>query len=671
MASVSPSAVHGRQEDVVSAPRLAPSPVRRGPLLRTALALGLLALVAGGTWTPAAGEPPPESSTWSESYFPSGDGIVLHADVFLPKSHRAGDRHPVVLMVTPYAGTGGVLIPDPTKSGPALDTFALSGLFDRLMERDYAFVQVDLRGYGASQGCLDLGGKGEQADVKAAVEWAASQPWSTGRVGMYGGSYTGFTGIMALANKPKGLSAAVIWAPIMSFYNGVYMNRVHYGLQQYATAGGYVAIDLTLPSVNADLAQHQGAAGRQECRASTATMLAQSHNPDPNSPFWKERELVSRAAGSTVPTIWADGWEDNAARPENTLPIFSRLAGPHRAWFGSWHHRSPGDPEESGRDGFDNEVLRWYDRYLKQLPPGQAPVEKDPPVVVQQFDGTNARWRAEEQWPPTDARFHPLEGNPGTYQDAPGNRASRTPDPEYPWTDAEKTLLSVPISHTGNGLWTITQPLPYAVDLAGVTKVTATVSTQVPSANLFGILYDIFPDGTAALVSRGAYQLAGSGEVSFDLYPRDWRFRPGHRIGMLIAGSEEEFWRPPHTLSTVTVEKSAFSLQTLCWERTELLDGGLGTDMTGDARPIPTQVSAETIEANERQVALPPQMRSGPAQCARASRDRRLSSLDSTELASAAPNELAATGAHDAGPLAAALLVATAALQRHTKSRVR
>ena len=63
------------------------------------------------------------------------------------------------------------------------------------MERGYTFVMVDLRGFGGSTGCLDWGGPGEQADVVKAVEWAASQPWSTGSVGMYGKSYDGVTGL--------------------------------------------------------------------------------------------------------------------------------------------------------------------------------------------------------------------------------------------------------------------------------------------------------------------------------------------------------------------------------------------------------------------------------------------------------------------------------------------
>ena len=58
-----------------------------------------------------------------------------------------------------------------------------------LKKRGYTFVMVDLRGFGGSTGCLDWSGPGEQADVVNAVTWAASRPWSNGKVGMYGKSY--------------------------------------------------------------------------------------------------------------------------------------------------------------------------------------------------------------------------------------------------------------------------------------------------------------------------------------------------------------------------------------------------------------------------------------------------------------------------------------------------
>jgi putative CocE/NonD family hydrolase len=73
----------------------------------------------------------------------------------------------------------------------------------KLMQRGYTFVIVDLRGFGGSAGCLDWGGPGEQADVKAAVKWAATELEGTsGAVGMYGKSYDGVTGLIGLAQRP-------------------------------------------------------------------------------------------------------------------------------------------------------------------------------------------------------------------------------------------------------------------------------------------------------------------------------------------------------------------------------------------------------------------------------------------------------------------------------------
>ncbi len=72
------------------------------------------------------------------------------------------------------------------------------------MQRGYAFVMVDLRGFGSSTGCLDLGGPGERLDVVNAVQWAASQPWSTRKVGMYGKPYDGVTGLIGVDSSRPG-----------------------------------------------------------------------------------------------------------------------------------------------------------------------------------------------------------------------------------------------------------------------------------------------------------------------------------------------------------------------------------------------------------------------------------------------------------------------------------
>jgi len=51
------------------------------------------------------------------------------------------------------------------------------------------------------------------ADGAALIDWITAQPWSDGRVGMYGGSYEGFTQWAVAKYMPKGLKAMMTGAP--------------------------------------------------------------------------------------------------------------------------------------------------------------------------------------------------------------------------------------------------------------------------------------------------------------------------------------------------------------------------------------------------------------------------------------------------------------------------
>ncbi len=51
-------------------------------------------------------------------------------------------------------------------------------------------------------------------DAAALIDWISTQPWSDGRVGMYGGSYDGFTPWAAAKYMPKGLKAIMVGAPV-------------------------------------------------------------------------------------------------------------------------------------------------------------------------------------------------------------------------------------------------------------------------------------------------------------------------------------------------------------------------------------------------------------------------------------------------------------------------
>src|SRR3954470_10035023 len=199
----------------------------------------LLALAAAAVLFPAAAnaDAPPPGSKWTQAYITEADGTKLHADVLRPANLPANARTPVILSIGPYFNHSGQTGPAGPVEGTPYTPTGEAGPSPRflcfiqsahLMERGYTWVQVDLRGFGGSSGCLDWGGPGEQADVKAAVEWAARQPWSTGKVGMYGKSYDGVTGLIGIAQQPQGLAAVVSQEPVYDLYRYLYSNRVRF-----------------------------------------------------------------------------------------------------------------------------------------------------------------------------------------------------------------------------------------------------------------------------------------------------------------------------------------------------------------------------------------------------------------------------------------------------------
>jgi putative CocE/NonD family hydrolase len=108
--------------------------------------------------------------------------------------------------------------------------------YERLCgEYGYAVARVDLRGTGSSEGvAVDEYPASEQADLCWVIGWLASQPWSTGAVGMYGTSYSGFNSLQVAAERPPALKAVIaIYAS-----DDRYTDDVHY------TGGAVKLLDL-------------------------------------------------------------------------------------------------------------------------------------------------------------------------------------------------------------------------------------------------------------------------------------------------------------------------------------------------------------------------------------------------------------------------------------------
>src|SRR3954453_17337537 len=176
---------------------------------------------------------------WSQAWIPSSNGVTLHADVLRPKGATAATKTPVIISIGPsfnHSGQtgpagpaeGASTTPDGPTSDPGGPNAGPSEPFQDfvegsgLLKKGYSFVMVDLRGFGGSNGCLDWSGPGEQSDVVNAVKGAGSQPWSTGKVGMYGKSYDALTGLIGVDKRPAGLGAVVSQEPVYDDYRYLY-----------------------------------------------------------------------------------------------------------------------------------------------------------------------------------------------------------------------------------------------------------------------------------------------------------------------------------------------------------------------------------------------------------------------------------------------------------------
>ena len=529
-----------------------------------------------------------ESHTKMSTTVPATDGVELAVDVYRPAGADPAARMPVAMVISPYLDDDLPVI----ESGRDLTFWVESPDF---LAHGYTVVQASLRGFGRSGGCVDFGGPQDVADVKALVEWAADQPWSTGRVGVLGNSYEAWAGIMALAADPQGLAAVATYSPIVSAYSGLYMGGVHYGHQWHSTWPSYIVGDLVAGADSATPDEIFGrtveSAERADCYAEH---LAFANMGDPSLPYWQERDLTSAAAQSDVPVFWTHGFIDANIKPDKILPLWSQLRGPKRAWFGQFLHG--GHPDDKAPDGtprFAGELLRWFDRHVAQQP---ADTDSDAPVFVQEQSG---QWRAEEAWPPADAAAHVFPILDGQYVDSPGNWGQR--DEETGVNVGPEGQAPVP---TGVGSWTFTQPLPHQVHLSGVPAIDIKLVAPAPEATLVGLLYDVAPDGTAALISRGARTLPLGTTARLELYPQDTIVAEGHRLGLLLSGADDGWFTPGHTGRPVLVEDGSWSAPFLTQLRTDFDDGVVLDHIPGlQAKPdqritIPAPViSARTADA--------------------------------------------------------------------------
>jgi hypothetical protein len=465
----------------------------------------------------------------TEYLAPMRDGVKLAASVYLPE----GDGPwPVVLMRTPYNKAG---------RGASVDRYTKEG---------YAYVIQDQRGRFASEGAYRPH-ENELHDGYDTVAWAASQPWSNGKVGMTGASAMGIAANLAASTNPPNLVCAYVRiAPQSLFYEGRFVG----GVFKEADSGGWM--------------RGQGIGEAEIARYRKRVVLDER---------WRSTDFIFHRHRVDIPIYNAGGWYDLFVHGNVTnfqyLQNWGRegALGNQKLMMGPIGHGPlQGDIAYPDSDVATDEEVRFFDYWLKGVENG---IMDEPPVKYYMMASArkgNASskngWRTADAWPPNGSRrvrFYLHEGG-GLSADTPMIERSSTRyrvDPANPVKTYGGLNLRLPIGpmdqrevgEREDYLRYQTQPLEADLVLAGKIDLDLFASTDGPDTDFMVKLVDVYPDGYEALILDTALQtrfrkgrrpemvkLMTPGKIermNVDLWHSAITIEKGHRLAVHIASS--------------------------------------------------------------------------------------------------------------------------------------
>ena len=501
---------------------------------------------------------------------PMRDGVRLQADVRRPSE---SGRFPTLVYRTPYG----------RKHAEG------NGVVRKALERGYAVVLVDVRGrYGSSGTFVPYFNEGR--DGYDTIEWAAAQPWSTGEIGTFGLSYPGAVQWLAAVEAPPHLKAMV---PAMTFStprNFFYAGGT-WDLSWIAWIWDNIAPDAraraNLPGPRTD--KEAEAAGKAlqdklpyklpltdvpEFRGGVAPYYFDWLAHRPGDAYWDWAELRNRYDRVGAAVLNFSGWHDETYGPEGAITNFLGLLAARQGEkdprtqlvLGPWTHGGE-DVDHSGDRVFGPEapidyagmILRFMDHYVRGLDNG---VEREPRVRAFVM-GENA-WRTGDTMPLPGTRSRSL------YLAGGGKLASEPPASPDPSSSAFVSDPAKPVvdpygfkpgahdyralAHRKDVLVFETEPLGEPLRVVGPIGVEMHLSADAPDADLWVLLEDVAPDGTAwNLSSPGtdvlrasdreggpAPKLLAAGEIATLRLPNlrtGNLFAKGHRIRIVVCGS--------------------------------------------------------------------------------------------------------------------------------------
>ncbi|HUQ92253.1 MAG TPA: CocE/NonD family hydrolase [Bryobacteraceae bacterium] len=515
------------------------------------------------------------------------DGVKLYGDVYRPR--REG-RFPTLITRTPYG----------------VQREGMHQSVIQFAQQGYAVVVQDARGRYESEGAWDPF-RNEANDGFDTVEWAASQPWSNGKVGMHGGSYLGHVQWQAASKAPPHLTTIFPVLASTSIYHNTFY---HGGAFKLALAFGWGVVRMPNRIMNPQ-SWHMDAYAPQELKYENIIWTLPLNRIDVESSgqkvgffrnwlkhqsyddYWRHISDEERFGQVKVPAYTFGGWFDlllggtingyTGLRAKGATEIARKGT---KMIIGPWGHGASqkyGDIDfgpQAMRSLFDLE-MRWNDHYLKGVDNG---IDREPPVDLF-FMGIN-KWEKFNDWPVPGSKFTPLYLASGGHANsmrgdgrlqfgAPSGAATdqyvydpHNPVPSLGGNDCCGAPFLTgprdqrPVESRHDVLVYTTDILSKPVAIAGPVKMNLHAATDGRDTDFMIKLVDVYPDGRTMNIAEGILRarfykgldkielLEPNRPYTFEIDMRGTAnvFQVGHRIRVDVTSSNfPQYDRNPNT----------------------------------------------------------------------------------------------------------------------------
>lgn len=469
----------------------------------------------------------------SDVMVPMRDGVALACSLSRPAkgAEPAPGTFPgLVVEYTPYAALVDIMI-------------AEAGFF---AQRGYNALVCHVRGTGLSEGTWNhAGARQDGVDACDQIEWLATQPFSDGRIGQFGGSYGGFTSYQAAAERPPHLLAtAPMISPGSLYHDVIYPGGIKTTERGNIDVWPDTAEPFSLGRISAD------------------DEYATNRSHPTFDAYWEERSMHERVADIQVPILTIGAWEDANFR-SGTLALIE--AGIDKTWaiYGQWPHRSP-VALESPCDSCVPEplpsgvLLAWFDHWVHQLP--NVPLPPKPVFISEEGPRGVGQGFRELTWKPA---VNPT----ASYQLGSDNTLALTA------TATGAVTFQEPAEPTaaGGSLTFTTAPLSSDHILVGHPALHLQATLSAADANLYVELLDVQANGEETLVNDGFLRASHRNShttpepvppgVAIDyviaVRADHYRFVAGNSLRIRISGGASMSLVPPEERVEITVATGA------------------------------------------------------------------------------------------------------------------